>query len=454
MMEEIEQLQRAVLSLPPGSPEQRSTARRSLESSLQGDEEGDGVDRHAPVRVGSFGAARTSKVLRAAAVTLLVVITGVAIGLAVTRPQRAHRHSPLVTVNNNGSASGQSGAGRTLVSVSCVRRTACMAVGYYLNQGNAFATWWNGRSWTKTFTAPAGTYLDSVSCRRADFCVAVGHDDNAGASTVEFWNGLRWSPARGLKHGVTLDAVSCTASNFCMAVGNPRAAAPPRAEEWNGTTWRLLSTPGRAADGDILKALVCRSPDSCVAVGNRGFDNRVRTLTETWNGSDWRIVSSANVRAASSDVLNGISCSSTSDCLAVGSYQPSGPALGLAPLAEFWNGRTWSRAKPMKPAGATLSLLNGISGNCSIYCMTVGEYFADGHARALAESWNAHRDRWTIRPAADAPDGAENALEAVACENSIACIAVGYFDTATPRDNSSSLAETWNGAAWQIRSRR
>jgi photosystem II stability/assembly factor-like uncharacterized protein len=69
-----------------------------------------------------------------------------------------------------------------------------------------------------------------------------------------------------------------------------------------------------------------------VAVGGL-TDGSGTSLAERWNGAAWSIESTPAV--APGAVLNGVSCVSGGDCVAVG-------ARGREPLVERWNGAGWS----------------------------------------------------------------------------------------------------------------
>jgi hypothetical protein len=62
------------------------------------------------------------------------------------------------------------------------------------------------------------------------------------------------------------------------------------------------------------------------------------TLMLSWDGSDWSIVDSPNPGTAN-EILTGVSCASSSWCVAVGAT-PSD--TGNKPLVEAWDGSSWS----------------------------------------------------------------------------------------------------------------
>ncbi len=68
--------------------------------------------------------------------------------------------------------------------------------------------------------------------------------------------------------------------------------------------------------------------------------------------------------------LSGVSCTSTSACAAVGSYADS--TGNIVTLAEQWNGTSWQVQSTPNPAGATTSILNGVSCTSATSCTAVG----------------------------------------------------------------------------------
>jgi hypothetical protein len=93
---------------------------------------------------------------------------------------------------------------------------------------------------------------------------------------------------------------------------------------------------------------------------------------ETWNGADWAIASTSRLGSPFS-ILNGVSCSGPSFCLAVGFVSAGGSEGGtFHPLAEAWNGSTWAVVSP--PASANNSGFKAVSCKAVNRCVAVGVY--------------------------------------------------------------------------------
>ncbi len=62
-------------------------------------------------------------------------------------------------------------------------------------------------------------------------------------------------------------------------------------ETWDGTAWLIAATPNFAfGSAPVLNGVSCSSSTSCVAVGSESSSEQSVTLVETWNGTDWSIV--------------------------------------------------------------------------------------------------------------------------------------------------------------------
>ena len=74
--------------------------------------------------------------------------------------------------------------------------------------------------------------------------------------------------------------------------------------------------------------MTCVSASDCWAVGYYydGTTSIYQTLIERWDGTSWAIVTSPNTSATQNNYLNGVTCTSASDCWAVGYYRPSSAA--------------------------------------------------------------------------------------------------------------------------------
>jgi hypothetical protein len=225
--------------------------------------------------------------------------------------------------------------------------------------------------------------------------------------------------------------------------------APPAAVAAHVTAARVTAVPAATPPANDLFGVSCVSPKNCVAVGLDGnaYRGTGGPLAEKWNGRTWKIARMRLPAGATSGELFGVSCKSASACVAVGLYLDSAGA-GI-PLAETWNGRTWTPRTLPTPAGGTGVILNGVSCASARRCVAVGEYFTGGGAAAIAESWNG--GRWTTATPPAPAASVEGDLSAVSCPSATYCVAVGKSATTA---GSSVLIDSWNGRTWRERAAR
>ena len=250
----------------------------------------------------------------------------------------------------------------SLASVTCVARSSCWAVGGYLDAGGAHAPYaerWSetneGSQWAEsTMAVPKGATasgLSSIACVTDRNCTAVGSattSKGAAVTLAEHFNGTKWTvsttPNPSGSLGSYLDGVSCSGGSNCVAVGYYRGsgaiAYPSLAEHWNGTSWKLMSTPNAtgAVGGSILDGIACSSSTSCEAVGYSGSSAGHSALVERLKGTTWGVGHAPNPPGSTGTILSGVACPSSTSCDAVGYGTKAGAEF---PLGEHWNGTAW-----------------------------------------------------------------------------------------------------------------
>jgi hypothetical protein len=356
----------------------------------------------------------------------------------------------------------------TLTGVSCSAGSACTAVGGYsttnTSPNTTLAERWNGSTWTIQSTpnpASGSPEFGAVSCPTATDCTAVGEPLGQGTATlVEQWNGTTWTiqsaPGPSGLNQAQLSGVSCTAPSACTAAGGARTGilVPPSmlAERWNGTGWAIQASQNLSgALNSEFKGVSCASgSSSCVGVGD--FINGASAtsmLAETWNGTSWTIQRVPNP-STTKGVLNGVSCSSSTACTAVGTYL-NGSSVNVT-LAERWNGTSWVVQSTPNPQASTSSTLQAVSCPSETSCMAVGKFFssATNHWMRLAEQWDG--SNWTIKTTQNPSGETFSTLNGVACTLSTACTVVGGYSTTTGAFQADRLlAEQFNGTTWVIK---
>jgi hypothetical protein len=356
-----------------------------------------------------------------------------------------------------------------LSGVSCTSGTACTGVGnYYNSAGNqlTLAERWNGTTWSiQTTPNPSGTTLTAlsgVSCASGTACTAVGsYFNGAGTqlSLAEVWNGTAWSiQSTPNVSGATVTAplgVSCVAATGgCFAAGfstNTGGTRTPLALGYFGAYgWLIVSAPGPSgAAASSLSSVACPSSTACTGVGSSLNNTGAQVpVAEGWNGTSWSTQATPLPSGAKAGSLSGVSCTSPSACEAVGSYANSSGAT--VTLAESWNGTAWTIQASPNPNGATASSLSGVSCTSASACSAVGNTVINGTRVTLAEAWNG--TSWAVQPTRN-PTGQYSALVSVSCVASTGgCLAVGYYGNSA--GTRVTLAEAYYGPVygWLVQS--
>ncbi|HEV2451668.1 MAG TPA: hypothetical protein VGS62_07060 [Streptosporangiaceae bacterium] len=275
--------------------------------------------------------------------------------------------------------------------------------------------------------------------------IAVGWPGPASAAST--WTTQTTALPAGATRGA-LQGVSCLTASRCTAVGFyvKHNATRSLAESWDGTAWTVQAAPSPAALNSSLNAVSCATSTSCMAVGyfQVAANDVVQPLAEHWNGSTWTIPPVSVPAGALGGGLLGVSCTSDTSCTATGYYvKPISNNRLVYALAERWDGSTWSiQATPSKPR----SQLSGVSCTSDTSCTAVGNYEPtppNGSQLTLAEHWNG--TTWTVQPTPN-PANPVASLAAIACSSAATCTAVGKSISAV--GVMQTLAEHWNGSTW------
>jgi hypothetical protein len=339
-----------------------------------------------------------------------------------------------------------------LRGVSCPSATFCMAAGYAmggslvnvsLTEADNSGTWGIVAS---ANVAGDNNHLYGISCTGSTFCMAAGaYVASSNAYTlIDAYNSGTWTVSlQGAIASQDLYAVSCYGTNtFCMAAGIATITTT-MIEQWNGTTWSSDTSPneGGGATGSQLYGVSCPSATVCNAAGWYTSASPTQTLISQWTSGTWSLVTSANNANMYIDSLQAVSCASASFCMAAGYVGGSGGSL-----IEEWNGISWSIVA--SPNRGTNVELSGISCFSTTLCMAVGLDFSGSFYETLIEEWaptsgGACPCTWTI-DTSYTPASQSNLtyLYGVSCPTASFCMAVGYY---TPASVTQNMAEEWTG---------
>lgn len=270
-------------------------------------------------------------------------------------------------------------------------------------------------------------------------------------STAAGWS-LQRAPEPAVPDGFVF-GVSCMAPRSCIGVGRHidfSGTWATLAEAWDGTTWSIQSTPNpTGSTHSELDGVSCTATDACTAVGFFNLSSgKTKTLAEAWDGTTWSIQSTPNPPDAAASELASVSCTAADACTAVGTTytRSSGKTV---PLAETWNGTAWSIQSPPGPTGDRNGYLQGVSCTAADACTAAGYSLTPaGVGATLAEAWNG--TAWTIQSAPDPAGAVYSALSGLSCTSADACTAVGSYVSASRA--TLVLAERWDGTNWTIQS--
>jgi hypothetical protein len=348
-------------------------------------------------------------------------------------------------------AAGLSSSFNWLKSVSCPDSSDCTAVGYYKNTSGhdvgLIETYAGGR-WTAQIApqvSDADTHnaveLAGVSCPSLGNCVADGeYEPNATGTGLELLteSGGTWTASvaplpSDTATGSSQDArvsplvqdqgqnLSC-AGTQCEIAGvytTTSGGDAPLLLHASGSTWTAppapIPVPSNAAMGANESAVLldasCGFDGGCTAVGNfyDGTDTRpliertspagVVTAMEAPEPADH--ATGTNVDAS----LAGVSCLSSTDCTAVGSYANDTSSNQVGFIATL-SGGSWSAQPAAVPnnaggGGAAASGLSSVACSGRGACLA-GGYFEDASANqfGLFDSYTPAEGYWL-----DAADG-------------------------------------------------
>src|SRR5712691_1660011 len=273
--------------------------------------------------------------------------------------------------------------------------------------------------------------------------MAIGGRGNGSHAVIDRWNGSSWRPLHPPASSAA--SVACAAGNRCVTVGGRNGTLA-----WNGKSWRKvkMSKPAGVTRFE-LTGVSCASSVNCLAVGSFAG----RGMAVAWNGKNWRLL------PAPPAVVTAVSCPKPGRCVAVG-----------ARLSLTWNGKSWH--KVLINGTPDFEIIDSISCPSFSFCVAV-----DGGV-STAVAWNG--TSWTVLPD-DKVDGSEgiwctspancmavgdqasrwdgrawtpvrltrvDQLRTISCASSGDCVATGISNAA--RFGDTTMAESWNGTSWRV----
>lgn len=217
--------------------------------------------------------------------------------------------------------------------------------------------------------------------------------------------------------------------------GAPRSPALPGPAAPHGGADRPAGSPAPA----FLTGVAARSPGDIWAVGGSGST----PVAEHWNGSTWSQVTAPAPAGAKTSTLNAVAAVAANNAWAVGTdFSAAGPQLTLI---EHWDGSAWS-VVPSPNLGSDLNQLNGVAAVSANNVWAVGNTLANGIIETQIQHWNG--SAWSVVPSPNMPGGNANQLNQLSVVSAKNIWAVGYW--AVLNQQYTTLAEHWNGTSWSI----
>ena len=315
-----------------------------------------------------------------------------------------------------------------------------------------------------------GSKLNAVSCPSTGVCVAAGwYDANSGYQQpliVSLSSGALSAVAGPLPSGAnsvpdaSLTAVSCASTTVCAAAGTYADSSSDTQgvlEMLSSGTWTATQAPlpGDAATnpGVTLSGLTCPSTTVCEAVGaytnTSSYSSPSSGLVDNLSSGTWAATEAPAPSGSSAEDgvdLSGISCPSTSSCVAVGYYVQSGNTYNSA-LAEVLSSGSWTGANLPLPsnAEALFSMSKAVTCTGVGACVAIGMYHdTTGYQYAMSDTLAS--GSWSTVEAA-VPSGAfTTSLDAATCTSSTSCVAVGSWDS------GGVLLEVYGSGVWSVSS--
>jgi hypothetical protein len=291
-----------------------------------------------------------------------------------------------------------------------------------------------------------------ITCSPGTTDCAVAGSENA-QPMVDATDGSTWTKTilSAAPDFASLQDIDCPAITTCVAVGNvgsdvssPSEVVRHLVETWDGAAWQEI-TPPPLPTGTALQSIACSTPTLCQirAFGPKYF---VDQLTLGGASPVWqRLVS---MRTGARADVSDIQCRTSSQCLAVGSFNDK--RSGIEARAWAWNGSTWTRQKVEVPKGrmgewhlASISCFGAV-------CRAAGDFnLFRRDVHSLVEV-SRHGHPFKIQATPDDRKHFENTLSRIHCTSTTYCLAIGTRNYNYIRGGPNRpLMLTWNGTRWR-----
>jgi hypothetical protein len=250
----------------------------------------------------------------------------------------------------------------------------------------------------------------------------------------------------------------------------------------SGSSWAIQKLPNGTDPFTVLNGVSCVSTTFCMAVGSStstaNKNDLHSTLIERFNGARWTVAPSPGLSGSPDAELLGVSCTSTSFCVAVGYWTPGNNYTFYGPhkaLIEIFTGKSWSMQAEADTGHHVASQLSGVSCTSQGFCMAAGYQYVGTVSQydsginsadlfnTLTETFNG--TAWSTVPSPNFSTNWDSFLNAVSCSSPGFCAAVGFASPAIGNNDAAlgsiftqrttyvsgiPIAETYQNGEWAL----
>jgi hypothetical protein len=240
-------------------------------------------------------------------------------------------------------------------------------------------------------------------------------------------------------------------AGVCLVMAQTAAAA------W---TFEPIAVP---TGQGLLDGVSCLSADDCVAVGasvQGGAGAAVipdtigisldAGLAERWTGSSWAVLPIPVLSGLYESSLSAVSCSTTSACVAVGSSRTNTGVVTA--FALRWDGTTWAETVLPQPTDAQqVAVPTAIS--CTgpaARACTAVGAYENTAGNFVPLTEVFRHGAWSLHSAVVPPSTNADGFNGVSCTAAWSCVAAGIASNQGATLTLNTLAERWNGRRWSL----
>lgn len=290
--------------------------------------------------------------------------------------------------------------------------------------------------------ANLGPYL--LRCTGVGSCVGTSVYETSTSVAVDILEevGGRWSavamplPANASSRIPAVNAMACPHRGACVIAGSYLTTSgldEGLLVTQEGSTFVAAEAPviGRSNKGSALSGVACSAENSCVAAGYyvMASGGRQPLLVSDAAGA---LTSGAaplppNAAGNPEAELDGVSCGSSTLCVALGSYEDQlGGRLGFIDTSSQAG---WTASTMPSPQGASLTSpspeISGVVCKAGTYCLAVGHY-TDSSDTTQGLALMERSGRWFASMMPGTAD-TDVVVRAVACVSATSCAAAGHY---------------------------